>query len=220
MREGTSIRASLEHVVYFPEKPAQSYPTIIALHGRGTDEYDLIPLVLSLGRTDMLIVSPCAPFPFEFGSGFAWYRLGEEWTPDPETFRTSLERLRNFVSEVRAGYPVNSSRIILLGFSQGTVMSYSLALTDPHSFRGIAALSGYIPQRSGLTLKLNEIQSLSVFISHGTYDQVIPVRLGREAEQLLTRAGVDVTYREYPMGHEVKEATIRDLSMWFNKLPI
>lgn len=218
MKRGNTVPASLEHAVYYPTKTADKYPAIIALHGRGTDEHDLAPLVFSLGLVDALVISPRAPRPFEFGGGFAWYDLGEEGVPHPETFHASLDLLRRFIAEIKAGYALDPDRIILLGFSQGTVMAYAAALLDPDLFRGIAALSGYIPQRSGLVFSLERLGVLSAFISHGTYDQVIPVRLGRESAELLKRAGVRVEYREYPMGHEVREETLRDLSAWTKNL--
>ena len=217
MKQGSPIHASLEHVVFYPEKSAETYPAIIALHGRGTDELDLIPLVLSLGRTDVMIISPRAPLPFSLG-GFAWYNQSQEWDPNPQTFRSSLDLIRKFISETRNGYPVNTHQLILLGFSQGTVMAHAVGLMDPSSFQGVVALSGYIPHHSGLPLNLRKLEGFPVFISHGTYDEVIPVKFGHEAAQLLRNAGANVTYREYPMAHEVREETIRDLAAWMNKL--
>ena len=217
MKQASPIHASLEHVVFYPEKSAKKYPTVIALHGRGTDELDLIPLFLSLGRTDVMIISPRAPLPFSFG-GFTWYSQSQEWAPEPQSFRSSVDLLRKFISETSNGYPVNTRELVLLGFSQGTVMAYAVGLVDPSSFRGVVALSGYVPHHSGLPLNLRILEGFPVFISHGTYDEVIPVKFGREAEELLKGAGAEVTYREYPMAHEVGENTIRDLASWMNKL--
>lgn len=210
--------ASLEHAVYYPTKTADRYPAIVALHGRGTDEHDLAPLVFSLGLVDALVISPRAPRPFEFGGGFAWYDLGEEGVPHAETFHASLDLLRRFIVEIKAGYALDPDRIILLGFSQGTVMAYAAGLLDPASFCGIAALSGYIPSRSGLPLEVTKLDSLSAFISHGTYDEIIPVHFARESAELLEKAGAHVVYREYPMGHEVRESTLRDLGAWLKHL--
>lgn len=138
--------------------------------------------------------------------------------PDPQTFRSSVDLLRKFISETSNGYPVNTSELVLLGFSQGTVMAYAVGLMGPSSFRGVVALSGYVPHHSGLPLNLRKLEGFPVFISHGTFDEVIPVKFGREAEELLKDAGAEVTYREYPMAHEVGENTIRDLAAWMNKL--
>ena len=221
MKQGTATKASLEHLVFYPATTKTSYPTIVALHGRGTDEYDLLPLIESLEVLDALVVTPRAPLLFSpggFTAGFAWYEFGEEGIPDPATFRASLDVLRRFLEEIAAAYLVDRERLVLLGFSQGTVMAYAAGLLDPRAILGIAALSGYVPHRSELPLKLHDLNGLSVFISHGAWDEIIPVEFGRESAQLLNRAGADVLYREYLMGHEVREETLRDLSAWINNL--
>jgi len=199
-----------------PESLRGNLPTIIAIHGRGADERDLAPIVEALGLSDVLLVTPRAPFAFPYG-GYLWYGVAEEAIPDPETFGTSLKLLQKFVQEVRDGYPVNPEQLILLGFSQGTVMAYATALLQPSAFLAVVALSGYIPSQSGLPLQLNQLEGFPVFISHGTNDPMIPARLGREASEILIRANADVTYREYPMGHEVTEEVIRDLKQWIRK---
>ena len=221
MKQGKATKASLEHLVFYPATTKTSYPTIVALHGRGTDEYDLLPLIESLEVLDALVVTPRAPLLFSpggFTAGFAWYEFGEEGIPDPATFRASLDVLRRFLEEITAAYLVDRERLVLLGFSQGTVMAYAAGLLDPGAIRGIAALSGYVPHRSELPLKLHDLNGLSVFISHGAWDEIIPVEFGRESAQLLNRAGADVLYREYLMGHEVREETLRDLSAWIRNL--
>ena len=221
MKQGKATKASLEHLVFYPATTKTSYPTIVALHGRGTDEYDLLPLIESLEVLDALVVTPRAPLLFSpggFTAGFAWYEFGEEGIPDPATFRASLDVLRRFLEEIAAAYLVDRERLVLLGFSQGTVMAYAAGLLDPRAILGIAALSGYVPHRSELPLKLHDLNGLSVFISHGAWDEIIPVEFGRKSAQLLNRAGADVLYREYLMGHEVREETLRDVSAWIRNL--
>jgi len=218
MRRGESITSSLQHLVYFPEKPTpRNYPTVVALHGRGTDAYDLIPLVESLGL-DMLTIAPRAPNLFEVGGGYAWYDLSEEGIPDPNSFRESLRLLEEFLIEIRKGYPVGPTGLVLLGFSQGAVMSYAAGLVDPKHIRGIIALSGYIPNRSNLPIKWGELKGFPVFISHGTYDELIPLKLGKESAELLRNAGANVTFKEYTMGHQVTEDTLRDLTSWMQDI--
>lgn len=214
------MAASLEHVVFYPSKASSSYSTIIALHGRGTDAYDLLPLIQSLGLDNFLVILPRAPLPFNLGlgGGYAWYDLSQEGIPHHQTFRASLELLRRFLAEVRARYPMNPKHLNLLGFSQGTVIAYAATLLEPTRFLGIVALSGYIPHRSGLPLQLQNLNHLAAFVAHGTYDEIIPVQFGRESAELLKKAGADVVYREYPMGHEVIPETLRDLATWTRRL--
>jgi phospholipase/carboxylesterase len=221
MKQEKPAKTSLEHLVFYPMTTAAQYSTIVALHGRGTDEYDLLPLIEALGLNNVLIISPRAPLRFSSGGlsgAFAWYETSDEGEPHHETFQSSVAALRQFLAEVKAAYPVNPERLVLLGFSQGTVMAYAVALLNPDSFRGIAALSGYVPSRSGLVFKLQELNGLSFFISLGKYDDVIPVKLARESAEFLKAAGANVAYHEYPMGHEVREETLRDLGAWIKKL--
>ena len=190
LRQGQSTVASLEHVIFYPGRTEEKYPAVVALHGRGANELDLIPLIQALGIDDLLVISARAPLAFNLvGGAFAWYQLSNEWVPNPATFIPSLEALRRFLSEVKISYPVDPNRLFLLGFSQGTIMSYAAALTDPSSVNGVAALSGYIPTKSGLSFKLDKMIKFPFFISHGSFDDIIPVRLGREACGTLGKGG-------------------------------
>jgi phospholipase/carboxylesterase len=221
VKRGESAKAALEHLVYYPSLEKSSYPTILALHGRGANQHDLIPLIEALELDDTLVVSARAPMSFGLGglgSGYAWYEIGEEGKPDPATFQPSYELLKRFLDEVREAYPVDRDQLMLLGFSQGTVMAYAVGLTKPSEVRGIAALSGYVPSRSSLPLHLQDLNGLSIFISHGEWDELIPVELGRESAEILKKAGAKVAYHEYLMGHEVRPETLRDLSSWLRNI--
>jgi len=213
------IPASLEHHVILPKAATQPYGTLIALHGRGTNEYDLLPIAESLGIDEVLVASPRAPLRFAqgFPGAYAWYELGEEGMPHPRTFYPSVDRLLKFIEEIKKGYPVDSSRVVLMGFSQGAVMAYAAGLQKPASISGIAALSGYVPYRSGLPLELQNLNGLPVFISHGSFDELIPVQLARESAELLKSRGAEVTFREYLMGHQVETETLMDLAVWMKK---
>jgi len=216
MKQGNSIPASLQHSVFLPTNTSGKIPTVVAFHGRGADEDDLANLLLALELPNVILITPRAPFPFEYG-GYAWYKVGEEGVPESATFTASLNLLQKFMDEIKSGYPINPERMMLLGFSQGTAMAYALGLLHPSSFQGIAALSGYIPLKSGLPLQLTKLNGFLIFISHGSNDMVIPVRFGREAAEIFNHAGAELTYREYPIGHEVSEATVRDLREWLMK---
>ena len=58
MKQGKVAKASLKHLVFYPAAKKTNYPTIVALHGRGTDEYDLLPLIESLQLPNALVVAP------------------------------------------------------------------------------------------------------------------------------------------------------------------
>ena len=217
MKRGEPISASLQHLVLQPENNRSPRTAIVALHGRGTDAHDLLPLVESLGIGDAIIVAPRAPRRYDFRGGYTWYDLSEQGVPEPHTFRESLDLLRKFLIEIKTGYRIDTAKLILLGFSQGTVMSYATGLLDVANTQAIVALSGYIPLRSGLEYEWDKAANLAVFVSHGTYDKLIPISLAQESVERLKDAGTNLTYKEYAMGHEVREETLQDLRAWIRR---
>jgi phospholipase/carboxylesterase len=64
-------------------------------------------------------------------------------------------------------------------------------------------MSGFIPTVDGFELDLESSAGMPVSISHGTYDPVISVELGRDARDRLRAAGADVDYREDPVAHQI-----------------
>ncbi len=206
----SEIPTTLEHRVLLPEGArAAKHPTLIMLHGRGADEEDLIGLA---ERYDprLLVLSVRAPFPFPYGGGFTWYDVGTVGTPEPVMFRQSYDGLSQFVDDALREYPVDPSQVYLLGFSMGTVMAYAISLTRPELFRGIIANSGYVPEGTHLSLRWKELGNLSYFIAHGTEDPVIPIDFAHRAKELFALSNARVEYREYPMGHQISEESLRD----------
>lgn len=209
-----TISTSLVHRILMPEESAiPVHPTLILLHGRGADEEDLLGLASALDPR-FLILSARAPFPFSYGGGYTWYDADTVGTPEPGMFKTSYDRLSTFVRDVTTQYPVDRQRVFLLGFSMGTVMSYAMALTEAHLFRGVVANSGYIPEGTHLLLQWNAIASVEFLVTHGSLDPVIPVQLAHRARELLTAARAQFTYREYPMGHQISEESLHDVAAW------
>jgi phospholipase/carboxylesterase len=214
----TDIPATLEHRVLLPEgTSSKSHPTVIMLHGRGADEEDLIGLAEHYDRR-LLVLSVRAPYPYPYGGGFTWYDVGAVGTPDPAMFRSSYDRLSQFVDDALQAYPVDPSHLFLLGFSMGTVMAYALSLTRPELFRGVIANSGYVPEGTHLALRWQDLGELSYFIAHGTGDPVIPVDFTRRAQRLFAESNAHVTYREYTMGHQIIDESIRDSAAFLEGL--
>lgn len=211
------VETSLIHRLLVPESVRlDSYPALVLLHGRGADEEDLAGLAEHLDER-LLILSARAPFPFLYGGGYTWYEAGEGGVPEPMMFRTSYDRLSLFLHDVIAKYPVDASRLFVLGFSMGAVMSYALALTRPETFRGVIPHSGYIPEGTHLAYRWSDIPSTEFFIAHGTLDPVIPVDASRRARQLLERAGARLVYREYAIGHQICEESLAEISAWLRE---
>ena len=210
-------KLALKHLVKKPSDAGRtSPPLLLLLHGVGSNEEDLFTLAPYLDQR-FLVVSARAPVALDYG-GYGWFRI--DFTPrgmvaDVEQARRSLEMLPGFVDGLVERYGADARRVYLAGFSQGAMMSLALLLTSPEKLAGVAAMSGRLPSqvferepdREALTGK-------PVLLTHGLYDPVIPIEQGRAAREHLGALPVALTYREYPMGHEVSAESLRDVTGW------
>ncbi len=212
-----SVDSALVHKVLPPRHPSGApHPAILLLHGRGADEDDLLGLSAFLDER-LVIISARAPFPFSYG-GYHWYDADDDGTPETQTFRTSYEKLEALVADSLKHYQIDGGRLFLFGFSMGTAMSFALALSRPGLFRGVAANSGYVPEGTSLVYRWRDLSATAFSIAHGTEDPVIPVVLARRARDLFAQSNAEVSYREYPMAHEISQESLDDASAWLRKL--
>jgi phospholipase/carboxylesterase len=144
--------------------------------------------------------------------------MDAEGTTDPEMFRSSFDRLKQFIPFAVKEYPIDPERLFLFGFSMGTMMALALALTSPGLLRGVIANSGYVPEDAGLTFQWTGLAATPFFLAHGAYDPVIPVTLGRRTKELFGKSDAQWVYREYPMGHEISPESLSDISEWLRRL--
>jgi phospholipase/carboxylesterase len=181
---------------------------LVLLHGRGADERDLFPLLDLLDPERRLLgVTPGGPHHLPPG-GRHWYALGGIPTPDPATFAATAPRLAAFLD----GLPVPMDRVVLGGFSQGTVMSSAMSL-GPGRPRpaGLVAMSGFLPRVADWPLEPERLRGVPVGIAHGSLDPVIPAQFAAEAEATLTAAGADVLRLSSPVPHMVDPDWIEPL---------
>jgi phospholipase/carboxylesterase len=195
-------------VARWREPAGEPEGALVLLHGRGADENDLYPLLDLLDPEGRLVgVTPGGPLHLPPG-GRHWYALGGIPTPDPETFLSTAPRLVAFLDAL----PVPLERVVLGGFSQGTVMSWAMTLgPERRPPAAVVALSGFLPRVPGYPLDPLNLAGVPVAIAHGTLDPVIPFRFGAEAAATLTAAGADVLRLETDVPHMVDPAWIEPL---------
>lgn len=204
---------ALEHAVRAPAgDPAGA---IVLLHGRGTDQYDLAPLLDILDPARRYLgVTPRAPLTLPPG-GAHWYISRRVGFPDRETFRSTMTLAGEWLDALLGEHDLDYDDLVLGGFSQGAVMSYALGLGAGRPRpAGVIALSGFIPGAEGFSLDLDGLAGYPVAIGHGTFDPVIGVEWGRQARETLEGAGADLTYREYPLPHGVDPEYLAELAAW------
>jgi phospholipase/carboxylesterase len=189
---------------------------IVLLHGRGTSEQDLAPLLDVFDPRGRLVGAfPRGPLELP-PIGHHWYAV-EDGHPEPETFRATCDRLGSWLTGLaeRTGVPIE--RTVLGGFSQGAVMAWALGL-GPGRPRpaGILAMSGALPAVPGFDLQLDGLAGLPVAITHGAQDPVIPVARGQEARDRARAAGADVVYRETEVPHIIDPRVVPGLVSWLD----
>jgi phospholipase/carboxylesterase len=210
---------SLVHLTRQPLVNTHKPPLLLLLHGVGSNEQDLFGLAPLLDKR-FLILSLRAPNTLAPGS-YAWFAVN--FTPQEpiinyEQAQASLKTLIAFISEAVSAYEANPEQVYLMGFSQGAIMSASIALTHPDLVEGAALMSGRIlPEIRPLIATSEQLNGLPVLVVHGTEDTVLPINHGRASRDLLSSLPVALTYHEYPTGHEVSPWSLNDVNKWLSE---
>jgi phospholipase/carboxylesterase len=208
---------NLIHTIYEPSA-SEPHPAILTLHGRGANAFDLLGLAPHLCNRRFLMICPQGPLETPIGPGalgYAWYPMSMGGPPDIEAILASRAKLQEFLDGCLQRYPIDTKKFVVLGFSQGGVMAYSLALANPERFSGLAVLSSWLPKELTPKLPINQaVQSLPTLVQHGSRDELIEVPRARDSVERLRALRVPLTYREYDMGHEITPRSLSDLSAW------
>ncbi|HYQ78345.1 MAG TPA: phospholipase [Solirubrobacterales bacterium] len=185
-------------------------------HGRGTSENDLLGLADFLDPEQRLkVVTPRAPLQLPGSPGYHWYLVPRVGYPDPETFAAARAALAELHDGLWEETGIGPDRTVLGGFSMGAVMSYAMALgAERPAVAGILAFSGFVPTVKGWEPALADRTDTRAFVSHGRNDPVIGVEFAQRARELLVEGGLDVTYRESELGHQIDPAHLREAATW------
>lgn len=180
----------------------------VVLHGRGATKEDLLDVGELLAQDGLHSVHPDAPIPW--GDGFAWF--------EPDERSRNLPAARSVVASlVRAKQNVlgvGPEKTVVLGFSQGGVVSLDVTLNEGVATRA-GCLSGYL---SVPEAPARPAAPLSVFMAHGTADFLIRVAVARKTKRALEELGVAVEYHEYEMPHDVIPEEVLALRKWLSSL--
>ncbi len=214
LHEGASF--ALKYLVRQPLVKGNKTPLIILLHGTAADENDLFSLAGQLPK-DAIIVSARAPIELSKQS-FTWYHLDiktGEPVIDNQEADSSRKMIIAFIDQLAKQYHADPTQVYLMGFSQGSIMSYSVALTAPTKVRGIIALSGRVLNEvKPMAASKSKLQRVAVFIGHGTKDKVLPIHYSRDAATYLSSLGIKPSYHEYPIVHTISAEELKDVNDW------
>jgi phospholipase/carboxylesterase len=203
------------------ERPAAAGPEglLILHHGRGTEERDLLGLADMLDPERRLrVVAPRAPLSLPGSPGYHWYLVPRVGFPDHDSFHAARAALAELHDELWEETGVGPERTVLGGFSMGSVMSYAMALgADRPAVAGILAFSGFVPGVDGWEPVFEDRLGTRAFIAHGRRDPIIEVGFAQRARDLLEAGGLDVTYRESDLGHQIDPTDLADATAWLGE---
>jgi len=197
--------------------------SIIWLHGLGADGHDfegVIPALELDAQLAIRFIFPHAPQrAVTINNGMvmpAWYDIYNDRFvdgEDAEGIKASSQAVSALIQrEIDRG--IDSQRIILAGFSQGGAIALHCGLNASLSLAGILALSTYLP----LAHTLPSPSSLSppILMAHGQYDTVVPLPLANQSYRLLSSAGYNIEWQEYPIEHSVSLEELAAIGQWIN----
>ena len=214
------MKLTLEYLVREPKIKTDNNPLLLLLHGYGSNEQDLFSFSSEL-PDEYYVISARAPYDLQYGS-YAWYAINfdadENKFSDHNQAMQSRDLISNFIDKLIQNYPIDPKQVTLLGFSQGTILSYSVALSYPEKVQRVVALSGYLNEEIIVeNYKNNDFSNLKMFVSHGSVDQVIPVDWAKKAPGILDSLNIPNEFIEYQVGHGVAPQNFFDLKNWLQK---
>ncbi len=198
-----------------------SPPLLITFHGYGSHMGDLHELRHALDPR-FHVVSAQAPIdlaPSGMPGGWAWFDLifqpGQGIGYDTAGAARAVEAADAFVCDTLQRLETPEDRLYLMGFSQGSMIAHALLLHGTRPPAGVAACSGrMVDEVFAQDTPTDRLDGRDLFVSHGRFDDVIPVECGRGIRDWYTDTGVRLEYHEYDMAHGIDPNCLADLQSW------
>lgn len=207
--------------LFHAERPAAAEPEglLVLHHGRGTDETDLLGLADRLDPDRRLhVAAPRAPLRMPGSPGYWWYAVPRVGHPDRDTFEAARAALAAFHDELWERTGIGAGRTVLGGFSMGAVMSLATGLSPERpAVAGILNLSGFLPSVEGWEPSFADRRQTRVFVAHGSRDPVIEVGFARAAREALEAGGLEVSYAEPEIGHQIDPGSLDAAAQWLGE---
>ena len=208
---------SLQYLVREPKVKKAQNPLILLLHGYGSNAQDLFSFANEL-PADAYIVAAQAPHLLMYNA-YAWYAINfeadEKKFSDIGQARTSREIVMRLIEELQEKYPIDSQDITLMGFSQGAILSYAVAVSYPEKIKKVVAMSGYFNEEIAVDdYATQDLSALQIFASHGLLDEVIPISWAVKSIEKLKEKNIHIVFKAYNVGHGVAPENFTDILNW------
>ncbi len=200
-----------------PPENVEPQQLVILLHGLGADGRDLIGLAQLFAQSlpEAVFVSPDAPFPCDMAppgsmGGYQWFSLQDR---NPEAILSGVQEaapiIEDFIGQQLEKYNLGADKLVLSGFSQGTMMSLYTGPRYPNKIAGVLGYSGALVGGDGFTQDPDEFQKPPVHLIHGEADDIVPVAAWHHAKETLEKAEFTVSgYTTPGLPHGIDEQGI------------
>ena len=207
---------NLFHVVRHASEGSGKPPILILLHGVGSNERDMAALAPAMDPRFLVIA---ARSPLTIGpDAYAWFhvRFTEQGPAiNAAEAETGWKALAQFIREVAEKYNGDSARVYVAGFSQGGIMALTALLTEPDLVAGAVCMSGrLLPDVLPFAAPRNRLAGKPVLIIHGSADNRLRVDYAHTARDTLEAFGLEVTFHELPIGHEITPESLSLATAW------
>lgn len=209
----------LEFMVHAAREESDQSPTLVLLHGRGSDMHDLHQLGPLLPPTWTLVTprAPHAGMPWGYGPGWAWYRYVAGDRVVDETLGTSLAELEAFVGSLPEILDVPPGPLVLGGFSQGGTSATAYALTHPGKVGLVLNLSGFLVDSPLVPVTPDAAAGTDFFWGHGEADPAIPFALAEKGRGSLEDIGAALRVFDHPGGHTITREELDAAVQWITE---
>ena len=202
----------------------------VICHGFGAAGGDLVGVAGGLLAAEPALAGrvrlhfPAAPLdlgPFGLPGGRAWWMLDQarlnlppaarvdalrnERPAEAETVRTQFD---SFIDSLLTPAGLPADRLVVGGFSQGSMLATDYALRSDRELGGLVVWSGALVAADEWEPRAAACPTRRVFQSHGTHDAVLPFAAGGGLRDLLTGTGHDVRFEAFPGGHAIPPAAV------------
>jgi phospholipase/carboxylesterase len=217
------ITTTLTYSVIAPSVKTTKTPVLFIMHGYGSNENDFLDLAKGVDGRFMKFSLRAPNAVAGYPDAYCWYKLNflnnGDFTYNYEEVKQSRAKVLSFISNACKAYHLDSTQVFIMGFSQGAIMCYELALFAPTKIKGALPVSGRMMAESK-THKNNsaDLAKLKFFIGHGTKDERIKFSESEKANEFLKQSKVtDIVFKEYNIPHSVSDEEMNDIKNWLIK---
>jgi phospholipase/carboxylesterase len=204
-----------------PARAAGAEPWLLVLmHGIGSNAQDLFSMAPHVPAR-FHVLSLQAPYPVG-PQAWAWFEIsftaaGRVINDAQE--ESSRQLVAGVLERAAADLGVAPERVVVGGFSQGGIMSLSLLLSGPQRLRAAMVMhSRLLEKMLPLQVPVSEFRGKSLWVSHGTSDNVIPLASAQEIRDKLSNLPLELRYTEFPGVHEIRPAEFSQAMAWLDSL--